>query len=210
MKSIKDLENTPSTGRVIEFLQFSETSKYLGYGQVSGGEPKATFFSCDPPYTKKEFGVHGIGFIKDEYVFLTSADPSFSVIWDINQEKEIYKTLEYGSPYPLYNKLFHSIMVGGKGLVALDLNKIITGVNIAEKETPSFKAEYRNSILCINYVAKSSILNIQILDLKGNVILKEMQPAGNLEIALNLPIGVYIVQLQDGKQEYSQKFIVTK
>ena len=217
MKSIRDLENTPSTGRVIEFLQFSETSKYVGYGHPSGGERKATFFSCDPPYTKKEFGVQGIGFIKDEYVFLTSADPSFSVIWDINQEKEIYKTLDYGSFYPLYNKIFNSIMVGGKGLTALDFNKILSGVSVNEHKEPqpNFTTEYRKGVLTIsNYTSTTGIVNVQILDLQGKVVFttdhSRVSGMEMIGISVVLSDGVYILQLQDGKQNYSQKFIVTR
>ncbi|MDT3741339.1 MAG: T9SS type A sorting domain-containing protein [Candidatus Kapabacteria bacterium] len=229
MKSIKDLENTPSTGRIIEFLQFSENSKYVGYGHVSGGEPKATFFSCDPPYAKKEFGVQGIGFIKDEYVFLSSYfnEKSLGIIWDINSEKEIYRTELYSSLLPLYNKTNNTLVLDYlfledanqvvRQITSLNLTKILTGVGVDnQKEHQSnFTTEYHKGILIINnYGSITGLINIEIIDIQGNImystVISTNTNNSRIEIPVNLAKSVYILNLQDGKQEYSQKFIVTK
>ncbi|MDT3738886.1 MAG: T9SS type A sorting domain-containing protein [Candidatus Kapabacteria bacterium] len=228
MKSIRDLENTPSTGRIISYLQFSETSKYIGYGHL-GGSPKATFFSCDPPYTKKEFDVKGIGFIKDECVFLSSyfKEKSIATIWNINQEKEFYRTELYSSLLPLYNKTHNTLVLDYlymkeenqviRQLTSLDLNKILTGVSVENPKKPLayFTTEYLKGILIINnYERISELINIEILDIQGNImystVISTNANNSRIEIPVNLPNSVYILNLQDGKQHYSKKFIVTR
>ena len=225
MQLIRELENVVAEGRTIEFIQFSENAKFVGYGQLTGGTPKATFFSCESPYKKWEvktdisnpYGMHSIGFIDDGFVFATSSQgvKSHSVIWDISNEKEIFRTDKYFSHYPLYNKTYNSLVVRGIILSTLDFNKILNSVSVDEPNEPiqKFITEYRNGILMISGIESNSpIINITISDTLGNIMFNNQIQSmnGRIELAVPLPSGVYIFQIREGNNNYSQKFIVTR
>jgi hypothetical protein len=61
-----------------------------------------------------------------------------------------------------------------------------------------------------NYETTASSISITVNDLQGKVILTKPIKSGLrlIEIPVKLQNGVYILQIQDGKQNYSQKFIV--
>jgi hypothetical protein len=121
LKLIDELENVPSTGRRIDFIQFSETAKYVGYGHLSGGYYKSTFFTVLAPYNKWEFSewkmpgysMNGVGFINDRYAFLSncSFDTIHSVIYNIDSGKIFNNINNYGSYLPLYNKENNTIIL---------------------------------------------------------------------------------------------------
>jgi hypothetical protein len=60
----------------------------------------------------------------------------------------------------------------------------------------------------------SSVPVIKILDLQGKIIktVTDLQSntTSKLEIKINLPDGIYILQFTVGSKEYSSKFIVTE
>jgi hypothetical protein len=222
MKPIRQLEKTVAEGRQIHYIRFSENAKYVGYG-MNSGYPKATFFECEPPYKKWEFknyeiplaGYNGLEFISDDYVFLSSTlsgpPQNHSTIFDITSGKNTFYSDKYYSTSIKFNNIYFSLLLPWNLTTALDLNKLLTGVSVNDnKQNEILNTEYKNGVLNINYDFKSTQLNIQILDLQGNLILKKIVPAQNqIMIQLNIPVGIYIVQLTDGKLEYSQKFIVT-
>jgi hypothetical protein len=225
MKPIRQLEKTVADGRQINYIRFSENAKYVGYGQKVVGTAKATFFECEPPYKKwelnneieSEYGYHSLEFINDDSVYLfyyLSQDHlnSSYIIYDIKNEKKIYSTNKYFSLYPKFNKTYKSLLLSWEVTTAIDLNKLLSGVSVTDnKHFDVLNSEYKNGFLNINYDFKSPQLNLQILDLQGNSILTKIVPAQNqFMIQLNIPVGIYIVQLTDGKLEYSQKFIVTE
>jgi WD40 repeat protein len=225
MKLIKELEDVVAAGRTIEFIQFSENAKYVGYGHLTGGKPKSTFFTCMPPYKRWEinkmnqppYGMNSIGFIKDEYVFMSTGGitENFSIIWDINNDKEILRTNKYFSYNPIFNKIYNSILVyvGGLGFVSLDFNKILNSVSVEEQadSKTKFQTEYRKGILSIkNYETTAITTNISINDLQGKVVFSQqiLSPNSQIEIPLDLINGVYILQIQDWNHIFSQKFFV--
>jgi WD40 repeat protein len=212
LKLIRGLEDVPSTGRRIEFIQFSETAKYVGYGHLSSGYAKATYFSCPNPTIKKEFNCPSLGLIKDNYAFVLCGG---SFLWDIDSKKEIYRTLDYLSNYPIYNRIYNSVMVfsmSGK-LVALDLDAVLSGVDIREDfNTDSLTITYQNGYLQISNIESTSApIDINLFDLHGKMIYKSIQPIieDSLQIGIDLQSGVYILQLQAGDKQYSQKFIIS-
>jgi hypothetical protein len=217
MKLIKELEDVVAEGRTIEFIQFSENGKYLGYGTI-GGEPKCTFFSCQQPYTQKKlpFLVKGIGFIGDEYAILcysSGEGTRVSFIWDIQNDNWVYKTNNYYSSFPVFNKFFKSIIFSG--IYSLDFEKILNSVSVNEQNDSKtkFQTEYRKGILSIkNYETTAITINITINDLLGKVVFSQQILSNNsqIEIPLELLNGVYILQIQDGNQSFSKKFLVVE
>jgi WD40 repeat protein len=227
MELTSELEKVVSDGRTIDLIQFSENSKYVGYGQIAGVKPKATFFTCETPFKKWEipntnlppYGMGGLGFVNDDYTFLslnTSIETKESILYDINADKIIYRTNKYGSYYPIYNKVFNSLLVWGfsnQSLVSLDFNKLLNSVSVNEpnEDQTKFQAEYCKGILCIkNYETTSILINITINDLQGKIVFTQQILSGSniILVPVNLINGVYILQIQDVKQNYSQKFLV--
>lgn len=222
MKPIRQLEDVVSESRTIDAIQFSENSKYVGYGQPTGGVQKATFFTCEPPYRKWEIerenwlngGAHGLGFIKDEFVYLSCIRGPLvqnSVIYDIQNDKIIYETEQYQSYYPLYNYKYNSIIIGGR--VSLSFDKILQNVGVEEPPQPmkNLNIKYANGLLrIIDYETISPNITLSISDTLGNVLLNRTIVTTNsiIEIPLVLPAGTYILQIQDEPNYHSQKFIV--
>ena len=234
MQLIRELENVLAEGRTIEFIQFSENAKYVGYGN-NGGTPKATYFTCEPPYSKWEFsdannpiaGKSCIGFINESHLFLSSygINSSVGVIYDINNEKEIFYSNLYSSRTPQFNILHNSMITDYyflteagqiiRRLFSLDFNKILNSVSVDEPKEPgqNIITEYRNGILMISGIESNSpIINITISDTLGNIMFNNQIQSmnGRIELAVPLPSGVYILQIRDGNNNYSQKFIVTR
>ncbi|GAB1371327.1 hypothetical protein MASR1M45_13890 [Candidatus Kapaibacterium sp.] len=217
MKLIRELEDVPAEGRTIEFIQFSENAKYVGYGQLTGGKPKATFFSCESPYQKWEFhnsfgeNFHSLGFINDEYVFMSGQS-----IRKIVNSDEIYFSNKYISNYPLYNSYYKSIMVWDNSkptLVALDFNKILNSVGINEPNDPIQKiiTEYRKGILKISGIESIlPIINLTINDIKGNLVYQNRinHIKDIIEIPVQLQNGVYLLHIQDMNKSHTAKFLV--
>jgi len=224
MEQIRELENVPAEGRTIEFIQFSENAKYVGYGQKTGGTPKATFFTCELPYKKweiinpktKNYGADGLGFIQDNYVYLSciwGTPNNNSAIYDIKNDKIIYETDLYHSYFPVFNPKYNNIVINGA--LALDFNKILNSVSVDEPNDliAKFQTEYSKGNLTIkNYETTANSINITVNDLQGKVVFNRPIKSGSdiLEISIKLQNGIYILQVQDGKQNYSQKFIVTE
>ncbi|MBX3043504.1 MAG: T9SS type A sorting domain-containing protein [Ignavibacteriae bacterium] len=226
MQLIRELENVLAEGRTIEFIQFSENAKFVGYGQLTGGTPKATFFSCESPYKKwevkteksKPYGSHGICFINNDYVYLSyirGAPNNHSAIYDINNDKIIYETDLYHSYFPVFNQKYNNIVINGA--LALDFNKILNSVSVDESNEPIKKlvTDYRNGILKISgFESISPDIKLSINDIQGNVVFyKKIQTSlGNsiMEIPVQLPSGVYILQFKDGKNYHSGKFLVVE
>ena len=222
MQFIKELEDVPSDGRTIEYIQFSENAKYVGYGHDTGGGPKATFFLTEVPYTgcvlndELTSGFHGIGFINDNYVFATlhSFQKAHSIIWDIDRNKEIFRTFDYGLSNPMYNYFFQYVLVAGsKGLVALDFEKILSTVGVKEEEdTNAFRAEYTGGILTINGLESQSVeINLTINNIQGELVFSQNIAAvhgSQISLPVSLPSGVYIARIRTGENNYSSKFLV--
>ncbi|GAB1372232.1 hypothetical protein MASR1M45_22940 [Candidatus Kapaibacterium sp.] len=222
MQLIRELENVPAEGRTIEFIQFSENAKYVGYGQLTGGKPKATFFTCLPPYKKWEinksnqppYGMRSIGFIKDAHALFCTNDYTF--IWDINKELQIYQTSNYISYNPLYNTINNSIIIWDKTsptLASLDFNKILNSVSINEPNDPiqKFITEYRKGILKISGIESIlPIINLTINDIKGNIVFQNgiNHIKDIIEIPVQLQNGVYLLHIQDGNKSHTAKFLV--
>jgi WD40 repeat protein len=212
LKPIRELEDVPSTGRRIEFIQFSETAKYVGYGSVSSGNAKATFFSCPEPNIKKEFNNYALGLASDRYAFVCFGG---AFLWDIDLGKEIYRTSYYGSYYPIYNKINNSLIVYSLDvkLAALDLDAILTGVDVSDKPNPegNLSISYLNGYLHIGYIEPSALPNdIKLYDLNGKITFQAAKQIieDSLQIRIDLQSGVYILQIQAGDKQYSQKFII--
>ena len=222
MQFIKELEDYPANGRRIEYIQFSENAKYVGYGHDTGGGPKATFFLTEVPYTgcvlndELTSGFHGIGFINDNYVFATlhSFQKAHSIIWDIDRNKEIFRTFDYGLSNPMYNYFFQYVLVAGsKGLVALDFEKILSTVSVKDElDTNAFRAEYSGGILTINGLESQSVeINLTINNIQGEVVFSQNIAAvhgSQISLPVSLPSGVYIARIRTGENNYSSKFLV--
>ena len=102
-------------------------------------------------------------------------------------------------------------------LVALDFNKILSSVNVKEPKEPTvpFSVKYEKRILIIcDFESYTGSVELNIADIQGKLIYSVTQPiltgSSRIEIPVALPAGTYILLLKDGKQEYSQKFIVTR
>ncbi len=226
MQFIKELEDYPANGRRIEYIQFSENAKYVSYGLNHSGSPKAAIFLTETPYsgwilkteTTPPKGFYGLGMIGDKYVFATSAigNDFHSIIWDIDNEKEIYFSSEYGSSNPLYNYAAKNIIVHDNGnytLVALDFEKILSTVGVKEEEDANaFRAEYSGGILTINGLESQSVeINLTINNIQGEVVFSQNIAAvqgSQISSPVSLPSGVYIARIRTGENNYSSKFIV--
>jgi WD40 repeat protein len=223
MELIHELEDVPAEGRTIEFIQFSENAKYVGYGQKTVGIPKATFFTCELPYKKwevqteksKPYGSHGICFINNDYVYLSyirGTPNNHSAIYDIINNKIIYETDLYHSYYPVFNPKYNNIVINGA--LALDFNKILNSVSVEEPKEPiqKFVTEYRKGILKITgFENISPNINLSINDLQGNIVFHNQVQImnGRIEVTIPLPSGAYILRIQDGQNNFSSKFLVT-
>jgi len=217
MEIIRELENVPAEGGEIKFVQFSENAKYVGYGNFSA-QPNGTFFLCEPPYTQKKFPflVNGIGFVGDEFAFTSYSNGNgikVSFLWDIQKDTWVYKTNDYYSSLPKYNNKYNSIILSG--FVSLNINKILNSVSVDEPNEPiqKFITEYRKGLLKISGIESISlIINLTISDTLGNIVFNNQVQTmnGRIELAVPLPSGVYILQIREGNNNYSQKFIVTE
>jgi hypothetical protein len=216
MKLIRELEDVVAEGRTIEFIQFSENAKYVGYGHKFGGTPKGTFFRCEPPYKKwvnvdKPIDTRSISFIKDDYAILCAGGAA--LIFDINSSKSVFRTLIYGAPFLIYyNNNYSSLLtINSQTLALTSLNfDIILGVD-NDRNIPSIHIEYNKGKLFIEGFTSTSI-NISINDLQGKVVFSQQILSNNsqIEIPLDLMNGVYILQIQDGNQSFSKKFLVVE
>ncbi len=226
MQFIKELEDYPANGRRIEYIQFSENAKYVSYGLNHSGSPKAAIFLTETPYsgwilkteTTPPKGFYGLGMIGDKYVFATSAigNDFHSIIWDIDNEKEIYFSSEYGSSNPLYNYAAKNIIVHDNGnytLVALDFEKILSTVGVKEEEDANaFRAEYSGGILTINGLESQSVeINLTINNIQGELVFSQNIAAvhgSQISLPVSLPSGVYIARIRTRENNYSSKFLV--
>ncbi len=226
MQFIKELEDYPDNGRRIEYIQFSENAKYVCYGQNRLGSIKGSFFLTEAPYSKWMLitettppkGFWGLGLIDDNYVFATSDNglDFYSIIWDIDNEKEIYFSSEYGSSNPLYNYAAKNIIVhdnGNRTIVALDFEKILSTVGVKEEvDTNAFRTEYSGGILTINGLESQSVeINLTINNIQGEVVFSQNIAAvqgSQISLPVSLPSGVYIARIRTGENNYSSKFIV--
>ncbi len=226
MQFIKELEDYPANGRTIEYIQFSENAKYVCYGQNRLGSIKGSFFLTEAPYSKWMLitettppkGFWGLGLIDDNYVFATSDNglDFYSIIWDIDNEKEIYFSSEYGSSNPLYNYAAKNIIVhdnGNRTIVALDFEKILSTVGVKDElDTNAFRAEYSGGILTINGLESQSVeINLTINNIQGEVVFSQNIAAvhgSQISLPVSLPSGVYIARIRTGENNYSSKFLV--
>ncbi|GAB1372342.1 hypothetical protein MASR1M45_24040 [Candidatus Kapaibacterium sp.] len=224
MKLIRELEDVPAEGRTIEFIQFSENAKYVGYGHKSAGKSKATFFSCELPYKKVEFlreklspnGMQSLGFIQENFIYLSCMGyPSgnYSIIYDINNDKIIYETDLYHSYFPVFNQKYNNIVINGA--LALNFNKILNSVSINEPNDliQKFITEYRKGILKISGIESiSPIINLTISDIKGNIVFQNGKNhiKDIIEIPVQLQNGVYLLHIQDVNKSHTAKFLVVE
>ena len=224
MQFIKELEDYPANGRRIEYIQFSENAKYVGYGHKNGHK-KATYFTCEAPYQKWEYGFYNIGFINEEYIFLFSSSVNYcyGVIRRISDNTDIYETNIYSSRIPLFNDNYNSIITDYfflsdpeqfiRCLNSLDFEKILSTVGVKDElDTNAFRAEYSGGILTINGLESQSVeINLTINNIQGEVVFSQNIAAvhgSQISLSVSLPSGVYIARIRTGENNYSSKFIV--
>ena len=205
MQFIKELEDYPANGRTIEYIQFSENAKYVGYGHKNGHK-KATYFTCEAPYQKWEYGFYNIGFINEEYIFLFSSSVNYcyGVIRRISDNTDIYETNIYSSRIPLFNDNYNSIITDYfflsdpeqfiRCLNSLDFEKILSTVSVKDElDTNAFRAEYSGGILTINGLESQSVeINLTINNIQGEVVFSQNIAAvhgSQISLPVSLPSG---------------------
>jgi hypothetical protein len=93
------------------------------------------------------------------------------------------------------------------------LEAILSGVDAGENPYPTLNLNisYLNGYLHIGNIEPSTIpIDIKLYDLNGKIIYQTAKQIieDSLQIRIDLQSGVYILQMQAGDKQYSQKFIV--
>ena len=154
-------------------------------------------------------GVYGFCFIDNNYIGMKS-DKTYIV--RLSDDKTIFSSYTFMGPKDVleFNKSNNTLVVAAVNLIAYDLNKIMTTVK-DDSKNQKFTITFSNNILSIdNLVLVSTNPKITISDINGKII-RQMDLSlsnGGIKIPIKLISGTYLIDITDGKKQYSSKFIV--
>jgi WD40 repeat protein len=179
-------------GNTTKIITFSPDSKYIVAGLY--GPKKWVVEIWDNEKNQKKYS-YRLDWLMKEYQFVDEGDIPVAI--DIDKSA---------------NKI---AIAGTIGVYVLNAKWNPTSVNSDEPNEPQklFQTEYRKGILGIkNYETTASSIIITINDLQGKVVFSQqiLSPNSQIEIPLDLLNGVYILQIQDGNQTFSKKFLVVE
>jgi WD40 repeat protein len=218
LKLINELEKIDNVSFNFERIEFSNNSKIVGFlplnGQVSffNTESSTLFRKYDQNvYPFKRFG--RFCFIKDSLITFTSITGPGTFLLN-NYEEKLYKVGDYLAQSGLnYSNNLDAIILGTTSkLYAYSLSKIITSIS-EEKNQTSINAVYSKGILTIKCpYSIGNQVKIEIFDINGKMVRQLKSQANNSEIRvpLILPRGTYILNITEGHNQYSSKFLVTE
>lgn len=172
-------------------------------------------YSLIKSYHESDFngGVVHFCFINDEVIGVRFRHVT---ITNILNDKVIYQydkeELLGNAGTMILNPNNNSLITEAYKLYAWDLTKIFTGID-DKNNNINVIINYNNNLLIISNLMNYQInLRIKILNLQGKIIRDISQTLNfnqdRLEIGIPLTAGVYIIQLSDGKKDYSTKIIV--
>ncbi len=216
---IKELKNIADNNSDTHKIQFSDDSKKVGF-QV-GWDNLYIFntetFSLEKLYNEEtiNLSIRDFTFISNEYIGIQSEKTSIIRLSDdhiknlfdfgvrgfigINKTKEV---LFSGTGYP---KQFGPIR-------AWDLNKVFSSVE-NETESTQIQASYQKGTLTLSGIhSVSNNVNIEIFDINGKLVHKidSQHISSEMRVPLKLANGTYLIQIIDGSQTHSGKFLVVE
>lgn len=172
----------------------------------------------------------GISFLPENWISYQTIifpDPkrfiSFLNLNRINEGEIMEENIsERGGTYTKYNSKYSSIVYDTefyeepklyKRLIALDFNKIITGIDYTDRSIQSFTAIYNQGEIQISNIPKDLInFDYKVINLNGQEVYHAKYYPNNENSSLKIPIilneGTYILWISDGTKNYSSKFIV--
>jgi hypothetical protein len=159
-------------------------------------------------------GVNAFCFLNNDLVAIGAQDvqgTKFFEILKMETDKQIFQTTILGG-LPELNIKYGNLIVGFGYLYAFDLKKILSSVK-DNNPSQNLILSYANGILSIdNLLLESPKPTITISDINGKVVKQLNLPLinGTIRIPLKLNSGTYLIDIVDGKKQYSSKFIVTK
>ncbi|MDT3737889.1 MAG: T9SS type A sorting domain-containing protein [Candidatus Kapabacteria bacterium] len=217
LKPIKELAKIGGNFEV-RSIKFSQDGKYVGY-QVYLRDfyvYKLDGMSLFKHYNESnvEYGVIYFCFLDYDLIGLSSGESfskrNFMIMNLLNDKKVFYR---HGKSGLLgYNPIHNSFLVRNEGIESYDLNKILTGLSEPIQQN-AISVQYRKSTLFVTgLISISGQINISISDIKGKVVYTLNSPKidSELRIPIKLLNGTYLIHIQDGKTEYSSKFLVTE
>ena len=218
LKLIKELEKYTDQNYQITQVEFSQDGREVGFLVNNGLQ----IFSTETYQKEKHYAITmgserltSFNFITND-LLLTQSKETMIVRLDDDNIKTIFESYNRSFARINYKKdvvfVWNSFSNPLGHLIALDLDKILSSVNnIPQYET--IKAAYYKGILNISGIhSVSNNVNIEIFDINGKLVSQlDLQPNGSeLTTPLKLPNGTYLVNLKDGNNVYSGKFLVVE
>ncbi len=214
-KLINELERTENTLYSTIKIEFSPDNKSVAFF----GEYKIRIFDTETYNQIKHYDDYEISsftFISNELIGIQSKTTSVVRLSD-DHIKNLFEFKERAGF--MYVNSTHDILYAGTGIpewggsiVAFDLNKIFSSVE-TKSENTTIQASYQKGILTISgFQSVSSKVNLEIFDINGKLVSKlDLKPNDSeFTIPLKLPNGTYLLNLQDGRNVYSGKFLVVE
>jgi len=218
LKLIKELEKMDNVSFNFERIEFTNNSKIVGFlplnGQVSFFDTETT--SLYRKYDQNVYPFKRFGrfcFIKDSLITFTSITGPGTFLLN-NYEEKFYKVGDYLAQSGLnYSNKLDAIIIGTTSrLYAYSLNRIITSVQDDANQI-TINANYSKGTLIIKGIQSvGNKVNIEIFDINGKMVrLIKSQSIGNeIRLQLILPRGTYLLNITEGQNQYSAKFLVTE
>jgi WD40 repeat protein len=218
LKLIKELERMDETNYGFERIEFSNNSKLVGFIPKNGevfiyNSENSTLFRKfnQNVYPFKRFG--RFCFIKDSLIAFTSITGPGTFLLNLYEE-EVYVVSDYLAQSGLnYNSKQDAIILGtSTQLIAFDLKRVISSISEDANQT-RIQASYQKGTLSISGLQETSnMVNLEIFDINGKLICKiGLQPIGSeIRVPLVLTNGTYLINIQDGSNLQTGKFVVVE
>ena len=218
LKLIKELEKMENTNFNFYRIEFSNNNKLVAYLPYNG---EVSIFSTESSNLYRKFGVgnqpiQGIGkfcFLNDSLITFSSIEPS-TLIWNYVKDERAYNIANFNSTRGIeYSIELDAIILGTTSkLYAYSLNSIMTSVQEDANQT-TINAIYSKGTLTVKDIHSiGNQVNIEIFDINGKLIRKfDIQPNGSeLKVPLILQKGTYLLNINEGQNHYTTKFLVTE
>ncbi|MDT3738224.1 MAG: T9SS type A sorting domain-containing protein [Candidatus Kapabacteria bacterium] len=219
LKLIKELEKFEDQNYQIPKIEFSNLSRKVAFYGGMG----IIIFDTDNYNIVKHYTRTGIGlnisrftFLSEELLGIQSEKTSIMRISD-DFRNDIYEFPE--RVFMMETNKERDILFIGPGspnlvgsIVAFDLNKILSSVE-NNTENITIQASYQKGNLTITGIRSvGNQVNIEIFNINGKMVrLIKSQSIGNeMRVPLILPRGTYLLNITEGQNQYSSKFLVTE
>ncbi|MDT3738523.1 MAG: T9SS type A sorting domain-containing protein [Candidatus Kapabacteria bacterium] len=219
-KLIKELERKENNNFTTTKIEFSPDNRLVAFkkiGEISVFDVNDFTEFKNYSLSNTSLSISGFSWIDKNNIGINS---KFISVFRLSDDKrtDIYEFPEYFGRWLLTNTT-KKILYSGTGypdkgaiIIAFDLNKIFSNVQ-NKSENTIIQASYQKGTLTISGIQSvSNKVNIEIFDINGKLVSQlDLQLNGSeFTTPLKLPNGTYLMNLKDGNNVYSGKFLVVE